>query len=158
MKASTLVAAVAELTVVAGAGVLVPVHGPLLIGPLAALAIGIGVVWYEVAETGGSSAGRGLRLGAVAGVGALIGSVIAFTVVLAVIGSNPAVQEFVRASEPHPEARIPADMIPALGALTGVLAGLAFGAFNLALSAFGGLFAGLFAECSEGPKSAHRLS
>jgi hypothetical protein len=81
--------------------------------------------------------------GAVAGLGALLAGVVAFTVLGSLFAGDPAVQEFVRASEPHPEARLPYAWIPLLGAALGGLVGLGVGLFHLVLATLGGLAVGV---------------
>jgi hypothetical protein len=66
------------------------------------------------------------------------------------IGALPsqawAVQPLVRASEPHPEARIANDLIPWLGADIGALLGLAVGAERWTAAIFGGAIVDLLRE------------
>jgi hypothetical protein len=121
---------------------LVPGVGPPLLAPVAALGIGAAAAWsrrHAAYGTLGQAAGAGL----VAGVGGLLASLAVFTVLGFVLGGDPAVQEFVRASEPHPEARLPYGWIAPLGAALGGFVGLGVGLANLALSAIGGLVAGM---------------
>lgn len=110
----------------------------LPLAPIAGLIIGMYAGWRAARGHIPSGAGDGLRAGALVGLGALLGSVIALTVMAAVIGSLPGVQDAVRLSEPHPEARIPVEMIAPLAALGGVVGGLALGLVELALAALGG--------------------
>jgi hypothetical protein len=111
--------------------------------PLATLIIALVGSWLAYRDSGGGDA-LGLRMGAWAGVGALVSLTLVFAVVFFVIGSNPAVQEFVRASEPHPEARLPYETIAPLAAGVGALLGLVVGFFSLAAALVGGLLADLF--------------
>ena len=52
-------------------------------------------------------------------------------------------QETIRNSEPHPEARVPYEWMGPLAALGGIVGGFLFGLFDLVLLVVGGLIAGL---------------
>jgi hypothetical protein len=82
------------------------------------------------------------RAGAVVGVGALLGAVLGLAVPAILIGSLPGVQAFVQASEPHPEARLPLDLIAPLAGVAGGLVGVILGVGDLLAAALGGLIAG----------------
>ena len=71
-----------------------------------------------------------------------MGAVAGLALPALMAGSLPGVQEFVQASEPHPDARIPTAWIAPLAGLGGVLGGLALGIGNLVLAAGGGAVAG----------------
>jgi hypothetical protein len=83
-----------------------------------------------------------LRAGAVVGVGALLGAVLGLAAPAILIGSLPGVQEFVQASEPHPEARLPFELIAPLAGLAGGVVGVILGVGDLLAAALGGLIAG----------------
>jgi hypothetical protein len=112
----------------------------LPLAPLAALALGALAGWW-VAANGEGGWRTALRAGAVVGVGALVGAVAGLAVPALIAGSLPDVQEFVQASEPHPEARIPTAWIAPLAGLGGVLGGLILGIGDLALAAIGAVTA-----------------
>ena len=114
---------------------------------LAAIVLGAIAGWWTSKARAEGSAVRGAKAGAIAGVGALLGSIIGLAVLALVIGNIPAVQEAVRASEPHPEARIPTSLIAPLAALGGVIGGFVLGLVDLALSAVSGLVAALIYGC-----------
>jgi hypothetical protein len=59
------------------------------------------------------------------------------------IGSLPDVQAFVQASEPHPEARLPFELIGPLAGAAGAVVGVILGVGDLLAAALGGLVAGL---------------
>jgi hypothetical protein len=56
-----------------------------------------------------------------------------------IAANMPAVQAFVQASEPHPEARIPTSLIAPLAGLAGVVTGGLLGAGYLVLAVVGAL-------------------
>jgi hypothetical protein len=124
------------------AATMVPFLGAVALGPLAAFAVAM-VAGFWVAHYTGAGLGPATGLGAVIGVGALVAATAAFALYGFGIGTDPAVQEFVRASEPNVEARIPYEWMPALGAATGALVGFLAGGVNLMLAALGGLIGGL---------------
>ena len=124
------------------AATMLPTIGVVVAAPLASLAIGAGAAWW-VRGAPGATAGRATAAAAMAGTGALLASMAAFTVFGFALGSDPGVQEFIRGSEPHPEARIPYAWIAPLGAFGGALVGLGVGLINLVLAGIGGLLAGI---------------
>jgi hypothetical protein len=121
---------------------IVPGVGVFVLAPLAAVVIGVMAAWYMRAPDG--SAGRPTRAAMVAGVGAFLASIIALTGFGWLLGSNPAIQELVRESEPHPEARVPYEWMAGFGMATGALVGFGMGLFNFALSTVAGLLTTLF--------------
>jgi hypothetical protein len=118
--------------------------GFLVLAPLAALAVGAAAAWVRVRRDH-ASLGHAVSTATGVGLGALGGSVCAALLVGFVLGSDPVVQELVRASEPFPEARLPYAWIAPLAAALGGFAGLALGLFDLALAALGGVLGGLAA-------------
>ena len=144
MKGNNLAMAAVGLVVV-GLAVMVPVIGTFFLAPLGAAVIGAVAAWQ--ASKGADNASRaGLKSGAVVGVGAFIGSVVAISAFATFLGADPAVQEFVRNSEPHPEARIPYELMEPVAAAAGLIIGLIVGAVNFGASTVAGLLAGLVAE------------
>jgi hypothetical protein len=127
--------------VVVGVASLVPEVGLFGLGPLAALVIGA-VAGYQAASSSGSS---GVRAGVTAGIGALIGTTLFVAVASLILGGDAAIQDFVRASEPNPEARVPYEWIQPLAAVLGIFVGLVVGVVNLIASAIGGFVATLIA-------------
>ncbi len=112
------------------------------LAPLAALIIGAGAGWFLASAHRARAAGSGARAGAIVGLGALLGSIVGLAVLALFVGNIPEIQTFVQNSEPHPEARIPADWVAPLGALAGLIVGFVVGVFDLALSALAGWIAG----------------
>ncbi|MCU0490538.1 MAG: hypothetical protein MUD01_02925 [Chloroflexaceae bacterium] len=112
--------------------------------PLATLIIALVSGWLAYQQGTTEVRGLGLRAGAWAGFGALVGITVVFAAMLFAIGSDPGVQEFVRASEPHPEARLPYAAIAPLAAGVGALLGLVTGFFSLLAALIGGLLVDLF--------------
>jgi hypothetical protein len=124
------------------AATMLPTVGWVLAAPALSLAIGAAAAWW-VRSTPGASATQATMSGAIAGLGALAASLAAFAVYGWLFGNDPAIQEWIRNSEPMPEARIPYDWFAPLGVPAGMFIGLAAGLINLALAAIGGLFVGL---------------
>jgi hypothetical protein len=118
--------------------------GFLVLAPLASLAAGGVAAWLRV-RGDHAPLGQAVSTATGVGLGALVGSVCAALLIGFVLGSDPVVQELVRASEPHPEARLPYAWIAPLAATLGGFAGLALGLFDLALAALGGVLGGLAA-------------
>jgi hypothetical protein len=87
-------------------------------------------------------ASEGASVGAVIGAGALVGTAVGLAVLGGTAGSTPAIQELVRASEPHPEARLPHRWIAPMGTATGAFSGLMLGAMNLLLAILVGFLVG----------------
>lgn len=108
-----------------------------------ALVIGAAAGRQAAAETRSSASVAGAKAGAKVGVGALVGSMIGIAILGLVLVNIPGVPEFIRSSEPHPEARIPYEWMTGLGALTGVVVGFFVGLFDLFLSFVGGLLAAM---------------
>jgi hypothetical protein len=112
------------------------------LAPIAALIFGAIAGWMVAGTRRSDTGAAGARAGALVGVGALLGSIVGLAVLALWIGNIPEVQTFVQNSEPHPEARIPADWIAPLGALAGVVVGLVVGLFDLIIAAIAGWIAG----------------
>src|ERR1700694_863398 len=121
----------------------VPAVGPFVLAPLASMVIGAAAA-RAVTGVQASALGPATTAGAIAGIGALLASIVAFALLGFGMGLDPWMQAFVRNSEPHPEARIPYEWIAPLGAALGGFAGLAMGLINLALSSLGGTIMGLW--------------
>jgi uncharacterized membrane-anchored protein YitT (DUF2179 family) len=141
MSRNTIILATLALIIVALATPFELVGIPL--ASLAALAIGAVAGWWACTARGEGSATRGAGAGAIADSGALLGSIIGLAVLALIIGNIPEVQEAIRASEPHPDARIPTSLIVPIAALGGMIGGFVLGLIDLALAAVGGLVAAL---------------
>jgi hypothetical protein len=140
-------AALAFVTV--ALSMLIPGLGAICVGPITAIAIGAGAGWWASKTLGGGTAGRGAGAGAIAGLGALFGAAVGLTVLLAIAGNNPEVQQGIlegleQAQQQNPDAQLPEGLNPAalLGA-GGAIGGFCFGLFYLFLATIGGLIAGL---------------
>lgn len=124
--------------------------GPSLTVPTIMLAVGLIAGWLATRRAD-ATAYAGTRTGFAIGFGALLAVTLVCAGLLARLGGNPAVQELVRLSEPHPEARLAPAAIPWLGAGVGALLGLTSGAQSLATALFGGLIADLLRARRERP-------
>jgi hypothetical protein len=120
----------------------VPVMGADILASGLSLLLGVAAAWWLL-RTPGHTPVQATTLSAIVGLGTLLASVVAFVVLGMVLGNVPAIQELVRNSEPHPEARVPYDWIPGLGAALGGLVGFGIGIVNLLLATIGGLITGL---------------
>lgn len=85
--------------------------GPSLTIPAVTLVIGLVAGWLATGPAARPT-WAGARAGAAAGFGALLAVTLVFTALLAWLGTDAAVQTFVRMSELHPEARLAPDVIP----------------------------------------------
>lgn len=121
---------------------LVPYFGSFVIAPLIALAVGAVAGRHAAALAGNRTTGQAVRAGSLVGLGALIGSIIGLTLLVLFIVDIPAVQDFIRTSEPNPEARIPSEWLMPLGTLMGIVVGFLAGLFDLVVAVVGGLVAG----------------
>jgi hypothetical protein len=142
MNRSTFILALLAFVIVAVATPFQIFGIPL--APFAALVIGAAAGWWVARSPYEDSAVSGAKAGAMVGLAALLGSIVGLAVLAYFFGNIPEVQQYIQASEPHPEARIPLDWIAPLGALAGVVVGLILGLFDLALSALAGWIAGIF--------------
>ncbi|MFQ3630688.1 hypothetical protein [Roseiflexus sp.] len=144
---SGLIFAVISVVVVVGFS-FIPAIGPFCCGPigtivLAAVAGYLGVRWSS--PTAGI--GSGLMAGSIAGVGALIGSVIFWIVAFMIVQSDPALFEEVlrQVEEQQPSSGLTSDdirnLIAIVGPLIGFCAGLIHLLFAVALGALGGWLA-----------------
>ncbi len=139
MNRNTLILAILAFIVVALATPFQVLGLPL--APIAALVIGAYAGWRTARFHVEGAASWGAKAGAIVGIGALLGSIVVLVVLATALGSQTGIQEYIRASEPHPEARIPVEAIAPLAAAGGALTGLLLGLGDLVLSAIGGLFA-----------------
>jgi uncharacterized membrane protein YeaQ/YmgE (transglycosylase-associated protein family) len=113
--------------------------------PIIALLIGVIAGWLAYQQRTDQRTNCGARAGIWAGVGALIGTTVVGAALLAIAGADPVIQEFVRNSEPHPEARIPYEFIAPLAAGVGALLGSIAGLYSLGAAIVGGLLVDLVA-------------
>jgi hypothetical protein len=132
---SGLIFALVGIAAVAGFS-FIPYVGALLCGPLAAGLVGVGAGYYGVRwspPTAGVS--TGLLSGAIAGVGALFGSVLFWLVIFALARSMPQFEEMIdEALRQQPNAQINPSDLNALLNLLGPVLGICFGIFNLLLA------------------------
>ena len=112
------------------------------LAPVAAIIIGAAAGWWT-SKTFVSTPERGASAGAIAGIGALLGSMIGLAVLALIIGSMPEVQELICNSEPNPEARIPTEWIGPMAVVGGAIGGFMLGLIDLVLATVAGLFAAL---------------
>jgi hypothetical protein len=124
--------------------------GPALTIPAVLLAVGLLAGWLAT-RSAERSAQAGTRAGAAAGFGALLAVTLTLGALTAWLAADPVVQELVRLSEPHPEARLAPALIPWLGAGVGALLGLLIGAESFATALCGGLLADLLRGRATGP-------
>ena len=141
MNRTTLILAILAFIIVALATPFQVVGLPL--APLTALLIGALAGWRAARLHVEGAAAWGVKAGAIVGVGALLGSIVVLVVLATALGSQGSIQDYIRASEPHPEARIPVEAIAPLAAAGGAVTGLLLGLGDLVLSAIGGFFAAL---------------
>lgn len=106
--------------------------------PLIAIVGAVLAGWAAVRARGGT-AGDGALVGLVVGVGALLGAVVGLTALGWIAGDYRQVQEFVRNSEPHHDARLPYGWIAPLGAISGALIGVLSGLISLVMATLAGL-------------------
>jgi hypothetical protein len=139
------VVAIAVVTQVAAltTDVVTTLVGAFVLALLTAFIVRSSAGWQAAKRHSDDPVMQGAEAGMLTGVRALFGAVPGFAILLSVLGMNPEVQDFIRSSEPHPEARIPIAWIPSLGAATGAIVGFVVGMFDLAASTIGGLVAGM---------------
>ena len=121
---------------------LIPFLGSFVIAPLVVLGIGAMAGRQAAAAASSHEANEGAKAGSIVGIGALIGSVIGLTILVMFVANIPAVQEYIRTSEPHPEARIPYEWMVPAGGVMGAVTGFFVGLFDFVVALVGGLLAG----------------
>lgn len=119
----------------------VPVVGAMLLAPLAAVVLGA-LAGRSAVRVPGAGLGAAFNAGAIVGVGALLASMGALAVFGFGVSLDPGVQEAIRATEPHPEARVPYAWVAPLGASFGAFIGLLVGVVGLVVASVGGLAVG----------------
>jgi hypothetical protein len=120
----------------------IPAVGPLICGPLVAVIIGTVAGFYGVRWSAGTPGiGRGVLAGTLAGVGMLLGAVIAYTILVGMASSNPLFQEQIQeALRQQPDAQIDAAALNTIVGIVGPVVGFCFGILNLLIGlAFGAL-------------------
>jgi hypothetical protein len=135
---------VGAFIVVLGA-TLVPFIGAEVLAPVGSLIVGAVAAWWLL-RTPGQTIVQAITVAAIAGIGALLASIVAFVALGAVLGNIPAVQEFVRSTEPNPQARLPYEWIPGLSAALGGMVGFGLGLINLLLAVVGGMVTAVVAS------------
>ena len=136
-----LIFGVIGLIVVLGVA-FIPVVGPLICGPLVAVIIGAVAGYYGVRWSAGMPGiSRGVLAGTLAGVGMLLGALIAYTILVGMMRSNPIFQEQLQeALRRQPNAQIDPAALDTLVGIVGPAAGFCFGILNLLIAlAFGAL-------------------
>jgi hypothetical protein len=121
---------------------LIPYFGSFVIAPLVALAFGAVAGRRAAGLEGDRNTGGPAKAGALVGLGALIGSIIGLTLLVLFVVDIPAVQEYIRTSEPNLGARVPYEWMMPIGALMGIVVGFLAGLFDLVVAVLGGLIAG----------------
>ena len=119
----------------------VPYVGIFCCGPLVALGFGmlagyLGLRWSEV----GAGIGQGILAGGIAGAGALLGSLLFFVVVLALLSGVPEFDQIVREAleQQAPGSQLTPEDIRNLMGFAGPVAGVCVGSFGLLFGLAGG--------------------
>ena len=140
LKAGLIFGAVGLIVVLAVA--FIPAVGPLICGPLVAVIVGTIAGFYGVRWSAGTPGiSRGVLAGTLAGVGMLLGAVIAYTILVGMVRNNPAFQQQLQdALRRQPNAQIDPAALDTLVGFVGPVAGFCFGILNLLIGlAFGAL-------------------
>jgi hypothetical protein len=140
VKAGLIFGAIGIVAVIGVA--FIPLVGPLICGPLAAVIIGAVAGYYGVRwSEGNPGVGRGVLAGTLAGVGTLIGAVIAYTILFSLVRGNPIFQQQLQeALRRQPNAQIDPAALNTIVGVAGPIAGFCFGILNLIVAlAFGAL-------------------
>jgi hypothetical protein len=143
---SGLIFALVGIAAVAGLS-FIPYVGALLCGPLAAALVGVGAGYYGVRWSPPTAGvGTGVLAGTIAGVGALLGSVLFWLVILAIARSMPEFDQMLdEALRQQPNTQLDPSTVDMVFNLLGPILGICFGIFNLvlalALGALGGWLA-----------------
>jgi hypothetical protein len=144
-----------RLAVLAGVAVLVvsliPYLGSLVLAPLMVLALSARAGRQAAAESTTDALNQAAKAGTLVGMATLIGSIVGLTLLVVLAVRIPAVQEYIRASEPHPDARIPYAWIVPLGAVAGSIVGFFIGLVDLLLAILCGMCAGWVADRNRQP-------
>jgi hypothetical protein len=132
---SGLIFALVGIAAVAGFS-FIPYVGALLCGPLAAALVGIGAGYYGVRWSPPmAGVGTGVLAGTIAGVGALLGSVIFWLVVFAIARSMPEFDQVIQDTlRQQPNAQLDPSAVNTIVNLLGPILGICFGIFNLVLA------------------------
>ncbi|HJZ45648.1 MAG TPA: hypothetical protein VKE41_00730 [Roseiflexaceae bacterium] len=140
LRSGLIFAAVGLIAVLATA--FLPPPGPVVCGPLLAVLVGALAGFYGVRwSMENMRVSRGVLAGTLAGLGLLIGAVIAYVVLFNRLSADPSFQEQLGAFlRQQPNAQIDPQAVGAAVGIAGVIAGLCFGVLNLVLAlAFGAL-------------------
>ena len=119
----------------------VPYLGVLCCGPIAALLLGAGAGYLGAKwETSEPKIARGLLGGGMAGFGCMLGSIIFFVAVIALIGSMPESEQVVRdmLEQQAPGSNLSTEQLHTMMSLTGPIAGACVGTFGLLFGLAGG--------------------
>ena len=140
LKAGLIFGAIGLIVVLAVA--FIPAVGPLICGPLVAVIVGTVAGFYGVRWSAGTPGiSRGVLAGTLAGVGMLLGAVIAYTILVGMVRTNPVFQQQLQeALRRQPDAQIDPAALDTLVGIVGPVAGFCFGILNLLIAlAFGAL-------------------
>lgn len=140
LKAGLVFGAIGLIVVLAVA--FIPAVGPLICGPLVAVIIGTIAGFYGVRWSAGTPGiSRGVLAGTLAGVGMLLGAVIAYTILVGMVRNNPVFQQQLQeALRQQPNAQIDPAALDTIVGFVGPVAGFCFGILNLLIGlAFGAL-------------------
>lgn len=118
----------------------------------AILIVGAVVGWLVSRTPDGGAPQQAARAGSRAGIGALVGFTLTATVLMLFLGTDPHVQQALILSEPNPEARLRADLVPLLATVAGVVGGGLAGLAGLGLSALGAWLGGLLGGRTRQPE------
>ena len=145
VKSGLIFAAVGLIGVLATA--FIPGPGAVLCGPLLAVIVGGVAGFYGVRwTTEGPRISRGVLAGTLAGLGMIVGAVIAYVVLFNSLSADPLFQEQLGAFlEQQPDVQVDQGALGAAVGLAGIVAGLCVGLLNLllglAFAALGGWLA-----------------
>jgi hypothetical protein len=140
LKAGLIFGAIGLIVVLAVA--FIPAVGPLICGPLVAVIIGAIAGFYGVRWSAGTpGVSRGVLAGTLAGVGTLLGAVIAYTILVGMVRNTPMFQEQLQeVLRQQPDAQIDPAGLDMLIGIAGPAVGFCFGILNLLIAlAFGAL-------------------
>ncbi|MEO7910483.1 MAG: hypothetical protein ABIV47_12615 [Roseiflexaceae bacterium] len=140
LKAGLIFGVIGLIVVLAVA--FIPAVGPIICGPLVAVIIGAVAGFYGVRWSAGTPGiSRGVLAGTLAGVGMLLGAVIAYTILVGMARSNPMFQEQIQeALRRQPNAQIDPAALNTIVGIMGPAVGFCFGILNLLIAlAFGAL-------------------
>ena len=140
VRAGLIVGAIGLVAVIATA--FLPRPGPVVCGPLLAIAAGALAGYYGVRWSADPArVSRGVLAGVLAGLGTLIGAGIAYPILFNRLSTEPAFQERLQLFlQQQPGAQVDPSALGAAIGIAGFVAGICFGVLNLVLAlGFGAL-------------------